>query len=95
MCLVARYCGAWFATGLGEAHEVSYPGPHTEGTMDMHNNASGVTIEANHTHNAGYDQTCCENAVAAAIADGTLWYLDEDHGATNTDEDGLLQPTDE
>ena len=95
MCLVARYCGAWFATGLGEAHEVHGPGPHTEGTMDMHNNAQGVAIEANHTHNGGGDQACCENAVAAAIADGTLWYLDEDHDAANTDEDGLLQPTDE
>ena len=74
---------------------MSAPGPHTEGTMDMHNNASGVAIEGDHTHLGGGDQTCCENAIAAAITDGTLWYLDQDHGVANTDEDGLLQPTDE
>ena len=76
------------------AHEVSYPGPHTETVMDLINNAAGVEAEDYCEHwPATYD--CCRETIQDLVSAGNLCYLDSSHGSPNTDEDALLQPTDE
>jgi len=95
-CLMTRYGDSGYALGLSTAHEVTSPGPSTETVMDLHNNRIGVSL-ADHAHNPVGDSEfqCCRDAVADAISEGKLWYLDGWYQkGPNSKEDRLLQPTD-
>ena len=97
-CLMARFGSASYALGLSTAHEVSgQPSPSTENAMDLYNNARGVEIATNHAHSPGgggvSEFQCCRNAIQVALGNGVQWCLDSSHGASNQNEDALLQPT--
>lgn len=89
-CLLVRYVSSAYATGVATGHEVGST-IETETIMDLHNNEIGRGL-AGHTH--GSDNTCCQNAVRAAVSSGQLWYLDDAHGRSDTDGTAFLQPTD-
>ena len=88
-CLLTRYVSAAYAIGVATGHEVGST-IETETIMDLHNNEVGRGL-AGHTH--GSDNTCCRNAVIAAISAGNLWYLDSSYGSSDTAGIGLIQPT--
>ena len=88
-CLLSRYCGDFFAEGIGTGHE-SGALYETEAIMDLHNNAIGRQL-SNHVH--GADESCCKNAVNNALITGSLWYLDSSYNQTDTTGSALLQPT--
>ena len=89
-CLLARYVSNTYATGVATGHEVGST-IETETIMDLHNNAIGRSLANQHTH--GNDNTCCRNAVKAAVSSGLLWYLDMCHGYSDNDGIAFLQPT--
>lgn len=88
-CLLVRYISHAYANGIATGHENGST-VETETVMDLLNNSIGRGL-ASHTH--GADNTCCRNAVIAAVASGDLWYFDDSYGATDTTGKALLQPT--
>lgn len=86
--LITQELSAATAAGIATAHEHSglIAGlPHNESVMDMHNNAIGRTLAA-----PTWAQMHAN--VLAAIANGTLWILDE---VDNPSDRGLLINSDE
>lgn len=81
--LITQDLSAATATEIGTAHEHSgllEGNPHNESVMDMHNNAVGRGLAAS-------TRAQMQANVLAAIADGTLWILDE---LTNPNARGLM-----
>jgi hypothetical protein len=92
-CTLAVLVNPGYAAGLTFQHEVSSTGPATETIMDLTNNAAGRAVAAG-LAGSSRNLAGCRTGVISDIAAGTsTLYLDSSHGAANTNENALLQPT--